>query len=266
MALPSSLIGRNQILCVNSADRVYGTPTNFAVNVASYNLRPTYCSYHSIALPNGFYNIPNNVSLTVAARWNGGGNTATLTVNAAAGYWNITTLMQFIVNTLNAQLTPVGSFGNSYSSTTGLVTLIAPTLYNGFNDFAFHLVAGGGLDTVLGFTAAQATNTFISQITGLNFVDLRGAVNIYVRCSLVSGQYLTTSKNAGTQSVLAVVQNLALFGQTIFQKIDNPQMDIFPVCSHGISQICFQLVDEYGTELVMNTGQDWTISLFLASI
>lgn len=272
-------IGKNKVVVIKTADRAFGTPSNFGVNLASYNLKPAYVSYHQVAMPNGFYNITtssNTLSMTLR-------NVTTptpLSVTIPAGTYNATTLLSGntaqggtfvgLLASLNTAANVAAAVGPTFfqmnaEPTTGYYTI---SKVPGNVNWTFEINLIQSLDWILGFRLSQATNfvpgPYIANLgapptggTGVVILDLRSPPNVYIRSSLVTGNYLS---GAGSESILAIIQNAAVFGQTIFQKNPEPELDIFPL-SGQVSQATFQLVDEYGHELKMDTNQDWELSI-----
>lgn len=258
------IIGKNKILTVRSSDRFNGTPSNFTMNFSQFNLQPVYASFHQVAMPNGFFNVnswSNRMSVTVL---NSTQVAYIVNITVPIGNYSSTGangLITAVVNALNAQLVavngaaPAAFFTGTLNSNTGYFTLSSSTA-----GWTFFITPTNSLEFILGFRNYQP-QTPITSITGAAILDLRGPPSIYIRSSIVSGNYLSHN---GIDSVLCVVQNTSLFSQTIFQRSPTADLDVFPV-SGQISQISFQLIDEYGHELTMDTNQDWEISIGLYS-
>ncbi len=267
------VIGKNKIVTVRSADRQSGTPSNFSINFSQFNLTGNYVSFHQVAMPNGFYNVnqrSNAMSVTVYSTSTNSTTGVTTTtsylvnITVAAGNYTATGtngILNACVSALNTQLVavngaaPANFFTGTSNSLTGYATLSSNT-----TGWSFSINMIGSLEFILGFRNSQVINK-VTSATGLAIIDVRGPPSIHVRSSLVSGNYIS---NQGVDSVLCVVQNTALFTQTIFQRTPTADLDVFPV-SGQISQIMFQLIDEYGNELTMDTNQDWEISIGLYS-
>lgn len=300
-------IGKTRVLAIKSSDRLYGTPSNFAISLSQFNLDPTYVSYNQVALPNGFYNITSGSnSITVAISIVGAGVFGYTTVTVPPGNYNSATLFNGtsgsvypawpgLLSSLNTAITtldPVISSAffdtnlSGISPTTGYVTLQVaaawlPPAKTFPYSFSIYTAAANstppqpvGLEQVLGFEGpsfgynifAPAVGTtappYVSNVngtffTGTSCLDLRTAPSIYIRSSLVAGNYITGS---GPESVLAIVQNFAIYGQTIFHRNTNPDVDVYPVAGR-VGLVNFQLVNEYGVELNMDSGQEWELSL-----
>jgi hypothetical protein len=272
-------IGKNKVVVIKTADRAFGTPSNFGVNLASYNLKPAYVSYHQIAMPNGFYNITTSSNIFTIRLWNPTPISFLVSAVIPTGNYNTTTLLSgntaqggtFIglIATLNAAVvtatTPPaggaapggGSFFQGFADPlTGYFTLSKNSSIDPADGWNFDIGVNQSLDWILGFRRPNIYNA-LKSATGTVILDLRSPPNIYIRSSLVTGNYLS---GAGSESILAIIQNPSVFGQTIFQKNPEPELDIFPL-SGQVSQATFQLVDEYGHELKMDTNQDWELSI-----
>lgn len=256
-------IGKNKIIQVKSSDRLYGIPSNFAISLSQYNLNPAYCSWHQVAIPNGFYNV-NATSCTISITVYDASSTAwPVSVSIPQGNYSSTSITSVLVPALNTAIynlthsAGMTFFAGSLNSTNGFYTLSTSV-----SAWTFTVSILGTLDYILGFRSSQTGSAGITatiSATGAAILDLRSYPNIYIRCSLVSGNVVS---GHGSDSVLCCVQNTALFGQTIFQRSPMPDLDIFPVCDQ-LAQISFQLVDEWGNELTMNTNQDWEMSICL---
>lgn len=275
----NTAIGKNKILTIKSSDRVGGIPSNFIVNFGQYNLNPTYCSFHQVAIPNGFFNVARNscfLSLTiydpgavaypfVISPGSGSGQFLPGNYNAGTGTGTIFTPLLTALNQAAANANSViATAGNSFFqytySTTGFFTLSTTSNYS---TWSFSIDANvGSLDWILGYRPYQSGLSQVSSATGVVVIDLRAPPCIYIRCSLVGGNYLSAE---GTQGVVCVVQNSAGYSQTIFQRSPQPDLDLFPVTGQ-ITQIQFQLVDEWGHELNMDSGQDWEMSIGIYSV
>lgn len=270
-------IGKTKVLVVRSADRVSGVPSNFTVNVGSFNTSPTYCSYHQVSLPNGFYNITSAYNTFSVDLYLTGTLTGTATATFTPGFYTTSTDTNGILNPTNGLIQKLNAdsvsnslgfpiFTGSIDPNTGLFNLAITSTYP---NVAMIVKINGSLDYKMGFRGPQLTLP-VRTFTGTVTPDFRSPVNVYVRCSLVGGNYLKTSPpsnpSTGTaDSVIVVVQNLATFGQTIFQRNGLPDHELFPVTGQ-VGQINFQLVNEYGRELTIDTGQDWSISLMMYTI
>lgn len=300
-------IGKTRVLAIKSSDRIYGTPSNFAISLSQFNLDPTYVSYNQVALPNGFYNITSGSnSMTVGLWLTNVGFQAFATVTVPPGNYNSSTLFNGttgsvypawpgLLSSLNTAITAANPtissafFDTSLSGvspTTGYVTLQVaaawlPPVKTFPYSFSIYTAAANstppqpvGLEQVLGFegpsfgsgiiagTPPAGAPPFVSNVngtffTGTSCLDLRTAPSIYIRSSLVAGNYITGS---GPESVLAIVQNFAIYGQTIFHRNTNPDVDVYPVAGR-VGLVNFQLVNEYGVELNMDSGQEWELSL-----
>lgn len=260
--MSTSAIGKNKIITVKSSDRAYGTPSNFGINLGQYNLNPTYCSWHQITIPNGFFNVSSKSNTFQVTVYDSSSNAYPLAVSVTPGNYSTTTLLTNLTTALNNSLVaangaaPANFFTLAVNNLTGFFTISCSTVNW---DFTVN-VALASLDWILGFRASQASSvTLVTSATGAAILDLRAVPCIYIRSSLVSGNYLGV---AGSESIIAVIQNTALFSQTIFQRSPSADLEIFPVTGQ-ISQVSFQLVDEYGMELTMDTGQEWEISIGL---
>lgn len=255
-------IGKNRIVQIKSADRSFGIPSNFGLSLSQYNLNPAYCSWHQISIPNGFFNV-NSRSCTISVTAINPSSVAyTVTVSITTGNYSSTTLIPAVITALNAAInsittgTSTASFlGGSVNSLTGFFTF--QTAVAGWT-FTINTTLAS-LDWILGYRAGQSGITGVVSATGAAILDLRAYPDIFIRSSLISGNSLSAN---GSDSVIAVVQNTALFSQTIFQRSPQPDIDLFPV-SGQMSQVNFQLVDEFGHELNMDTNQDWSISICL---
>lgn len=257
-------IGLNKIITVKSSDRSYGTPSNFSINLASYNLNPTYCSWHQIALPNGYYNVnynSNNLSVTV---YDASNTPYVVPVSVPVGNY-ASSGTNSIITAVTNQLNPAISTATGGTSTGSFFTGTLSTLTGYFNlstsvsGWSFTVNTSlGSLDWILGYRNTQSI-TKVTSATGAAILDLRSYPNVYIRSSLVSGNSISAK---GSDSFLAVVQNTALFSQTIFQRSPESNIDLFPV-SGQLSNVTFQLVDEHGLELPMDTNQDWEMSICL---
>jgi hypothetical protein len=263
-------IGNNKIVCVRSGDRAYGTPSSFGLSLSQYNLNPTYCSWHQISLPNGFYNINNNSNVLSVTVYDASSVAHTFTTTIPTGNYTTSTLVGSFDNTgtvttkgvlwnaLNTNATssagaPANFFTLAVNPNSGFFTLSCSTSL-----WSFKINVLGSLDWILGYRNAGIQTT---SDTSDAILDLRSPPCIYIRSSLVAGNYLTAK---GSDSVLAVVQNTALYSQTIFQRLPQAEIDTFTV-SGQLSMVTFQLADEYGHELPMDSGQDWEISVHLYS-
>jgi hypothetical protein len=251
-------IGNNKIVCVRSGDRAYGTPSNFGLSLSQYNLNPTYCSWHQISLPNGFYNVNANSQTINMAIWNASGTMFQFQAAVPTGNYSSTTLLTALATPLNANATAIAAappnfFTLDVNANSGYFTLSSST-----TGWSFSVYGVGMLDWILGYRKSSIRGT---SAIGDTILDLRSPPCIYIRSSLVAGNYLTAK---GSDSVLAVVQNTALYSQTIFQRLPQAEIDTFTV-SGQLSMVTFQLADEYGHELTMDSGQDWEISVHLYS-
>ncbi len=267
------VIARNKIITIRSSDRLCSNdkPSNFTINFSQFNLQPTYCSFHQVALPNGFFNVNANSCAIKVTVTNSSGTPFIVQTSIPTGNYTSSgtnSVITATVNALNAQLVavngtaPASFFTGTVNGTNGYFTLSSTTA-----NWTFSISTIGSLEFILGYRASQAINGSIPSIGtstnqtagGVVILDLRAPPSIYIRTNLVSGNYLSAN---GMDSVLCVVQNTALFSQTIFQRSPTQDLDVFPVAGQ-ISQINFQLVDEYGHELNMDTNQDWEISIGL---
>lgn len=255
-------IGKNKIINVRSQDRAFGTPSNFGISLSQYNLNPSYCSWHQVSMPNGFYNInetSNDFTVTV---YDASTGVFIVPLSIAQGNHTWTTLQTAFLAPLNTAVssatggTSTGSFFSiSLDSLTNVITL--STAVSGWT---FTISIRESLDWILGFRASQLPSlTRVTTCKGAAVLDLRQYSDVFVRSSLVSGNSLSAR---GSDSVLVVVQNTAPFGGTIFQRSPQPDIDLFPV-SGQLSQVNFQLCDEYGHELPMDSNQDWSVSICL---
>lgn len=258
-----STIGKNKILTVRSEDRAYGSPSNFAINIGQFNLNPKYCSWHQVALPNGFFNINRNSNTLSITVYDSSSVAWVVTIGLTQGNYNTTNLATSVQSALNAQLksvnaaAPTSFFTVTIDGNNNYCTLSCST-----SGWSFSVNANvASLDWILGFRSTQPSSsyTLVTSAKGNVICDLRNYPNIYIRSSIVGGNYVHAK---GTDSVLCVVQNTALYGQTIFQRSPTADLDIFAVTGQ-LGQISFQLVDEYGNELPMDTNQEWEISLGL---
>lgn len=282
-------IGKNRILSIKSADRLFGVPSNFSINLSQYNLNPTYVSFHQIALPNGFYNITSKYNTAVIQIYQHSGlgvlmNSQQISVTVPPGNYTYQTLLSGTTG-IGAYVGLIAQLNSAIKAAQGSsvsTTFFDPTL-SGINPYTNQLVLAISatdatalwtfgvygyplLNNKLGFPADNGIvpppgYSTLTTITAPGIVDLRTPPNIYVRTSLVTGNYLTAG---GPESVLAVIQNTAVFGQTIFQRT-LPDFEIFPV-SARIGLVSFQLVDEYGQEVNMDSNQDYEITLAFFSL
>lgn len=258
----NSTIGKNKIVTLRSQDRSWGTPSNFGLNLAQFNLNPKYVSYHQVAIPNGFYNVNSNSCNLQATVTDNNGTAWPIQASITPGNYNSTNLIPLVQTQLNSALVAVNSSANtafftvSYNLLTGYVTLTSTPNATGWS-FSINTQLQS-LDWILGFRPSQSITTVTSAV-GAASLDLRSYPVIHIRSSIVAGNY---QSSRGSDSVLCTVQNTALFGQTIFQRSPTADLDVFPV-SGQIGQLTIQLVDEWGTELTMNTNQDWEISIGL---
>lgn len=266
-------IGKTRVLAIKSSDRIYGVPSNFAISLSQFNLDPTYVSYNQVALPNGFYNITS--SLNTYSQRLSGAQTYTQTVTISPGNYNSTTLIAAFLAAVNSSTVNSNGYNDpnapwtsdaayslntsyfsaSISATTGQFTMSDPTGTG--HGLAFVPLAINSLDTILFKNSVPTFVAYNQSYTGLQILDLRTAPSIYIRSSLVAGNYIT---GGGPESVLAIVQNFAIFGQTIFHRNTNPDVDVYPVAGR-VGLVTFQLVNEYGVELNMDSGQEWELSL-----
>lgn len=267
-------IGKNKILTIRSFDRVSGTPSNFVVNLSQFNLNPSYVSFHQVAIPNGFFNVnsqSNTLSLTaynsVTTTNSTTGATSTtvtpyaISVTVTPGNYTTGTgansLLVALLNQLNTALVaacPTASssvFSAVVNSYTGYVTL------NVSSGWMFQINPLQSLDWLIGYRPNVQSFTQTNSFTGAAIMDLRSPPRIYIRCTLVAGNYLSPD---GASSVLCTVQNTALFSQTVFQRAPTAELDIFAV-SGAVAQVHIQLTDEWGQELTMDTNQDWELSV-----
>lgn len=254
-------IGLNKIVTVKSSDRSYGTISNFGINLASYNLNPTYCSWHQISIPNGYYNVnanSNNLNVTV---YDASSTPYLVSISVPIGNYNSTTLNTAVVGALNSATSTATAGTSTGSFFTGTLSTLTGyyTLSTAVSGWSFTVqTALASLDWILGYRSTQNL-TRLTSATGASILDLRSYPSIYIRSSLVSGNAISAK---GSDSLLAIVQNTALFGQTIFQRSPMPNIDLFP-CSNQLSNVTFQLVDEHGMELPMDTNQEYEISICL---
>lgn len=266
-------IGNAKILRVRSSDRSWGTPSNFGVNLGQFNLNARYCSWHQVALPNGFYNLntaSNTLVVTVydssTTPWMvsiGGSLPSTSPGYLPPGWYTASSLIPAVQTALNASLkamnqaAPSNFFTVAWNGATGFVNISSNTA-----GWAFTInTSYASLDWILGFrsppTQPASQVTLVTSATGAVILDLRSYPNVYIRTSMVSGNYLNA---LGADSVICCVQNTATFGQTIFQRSPAADLDVFPICGQ-LSQVSFQLVDEYGNELKMDSNQEWEMNI-----
>lgn len=252
-------IASNRVVCIRSADRAFGIPSDFGISLSQYNLNPKYVCWHQINIPNGFYNVnslDNSITYTVI---NASDVPFVITTTIPAGNYSTTTLLNTLNTYMNADATtyasaPANFFSFTVSNLTGYFTLSRATA-----SWKFSIdTSVEALEWILGYRSTQ-TISAVTTATGAAILDLRAVPVIFIRSSMVSGNYLSVR---GIDSVLAVVQNTALFTQTIFQRLPSADIDLFPVSGH-LSQVNFQLVDEWGRELNMDTNQEWEISVSL---
>lgn len=254
-----SAIGKNKIITVRSQDRSFGTASNFGISLNQYNLNPKYVCWHQISIPNGFFNVnalDTSISYSIT---NNISQTYTIVSTIPAGNYTTSTLLTALA-VMNADATtyasaPSNFFTFTYNNNNGYFTISTAT-----SGWTFSInTTPGALEWILGYRPGQASLTNVTSSTGGAILDLRSVPCIYIRSSLVAGNYLSAR---GSDSILAVVQNTSLFSQTIFQRSPHADIDLFPVSGH-LSQVNFQLVDEWGRELTMDTHQDWEISVSL---
>lgn len=254
-------IGKNRIINIRSSDRIFGVPSNFGVNFGHHNLNPTYCSWHQVALPNGFYNVSarsNTFSVTI---YDASSVAHPLTFTVTPGNYNSTSLNTAFLFNANAAAATISGAGSSFFS--GSINNLSGyyTLSSTVSLWSFTInTALASLDWILGFRSIQQSSlTLATTATGAVILDLRSPPCVYIRCSLVSGNSIS---HAGSDSVICVVQNTALYSQTIFQRAPMPDIDLFSTTGQ-MGHLQFQLVDEYGYELNMDSNQDWEISIAL---
>lgn len=259
-------IGKNKIVNVRSADRSFGTPSNFGISLSQYNLNPQYCSWHQIALPNGFFNVNSTSCSLNVTMYNASATAYPIPITIATGNYSASGTTGNVITTVVNALNAAAYAANNLATTTFFTGTQDPvrgffTLASSVVNWSFTInTAPASLDWILGYRPSQQSAlTLTSSATGAAILDLRSYPSIYIRSSLVSGNSVSAH---GSDSVLAVVQNSAYFGQTIFQRSPQPDIDLFPV-SGQLSQVNFQLVDEWGHELNMDTNQDWEIQIAL---
>lgn len=262
----NTVIGKNKILSIKSSDRSSGTPSNFTINLGQYNLNPTYCSFHQVAIPNGFFNVSKLSQFFKFTLYNGATPYGPYVINVTPGNYSASSvasnsLFTALTNAFNTALSggtiPASFFTQTLDPVTGFYTL--STSQTGWS-FTVD-TSLGSLDWILGFRKPVSGSAVLPSnngaITGTVVLDLRAPPCLYIRSSLVSGNYLSAE---GTESVLCIVQNSSAYTQTIFQRAPMPELDLFPV-SGQISQVQFQITDEWGAELTMDSNQEWELSI-----
>lgn len=256
-------IGKNKIITIRSQDRAYGIPSNFGISLAAYNLNPAYCSWHQVAIPNGFFNINYTSCNLVLIVYNASSTAYPLSVTIPQGNYTSSNFSSTVLAALNSAANTIPLAGTTFfslatNSLTGYATLAiaSPGSFSGWS-FSVNSTLGS-LDWILGFRSSQ-TIVNVTSVVGAAILDLRQYPSIYIRSSLVSGNAISSN---GSDSLLCIVQNTMPFGSTVFQRSPMPNIDLFPV-SGQLSQITFQLVDEFGHELNMDTNQDYEISICL---
>ena len=231
----------SSFIYIDSTDRLFGTPSNFKINIQDLNTNNEKdISLNTLSINKSFYAINNSNHSFLF------GTTGITTLTN--GNYNST---QFC-SELNTQLDalPLGAtFTTTYSTTNGKLSIVSSDTSD------FTITSNTQNYRYLGMNISSVVSSVSGIWTSPNVIDLAGSRYIDKLVDLPIASVNTKNRN---KNILArVFINADRFGQILYLK------ENFAFCkllTARLNQISFQLVDEFNNELDLN-GTEWIATL-----
>ena len=239
-------------LTISSADREYGTDSNFTYTAPSNLSNYRKIRLHSAQLYRSFYNVtdgtgtapPNNRFSFVISSSSSGGTTYDVTI--PQGNYTVSTMLGALVSAINAVVAPLTvTMALSTLTSKVTITLSDPTKYIR----VLPLGPNVGLNLMLGFSRFNPTAYSLGSVTAPRVMNLQRYLALYLNCSFVTGRsYLSVVKGkANLGGIIPISQE---FGQVI--SYVNYLSDYLDVSSGLISQMNFRITDDFDNEIDLN--------------
>ena len=234
----------SSFIYIDSSDRLFGSPSNFKVDIQDLNSNNEKdISLNTLSINKSFYSINNNNHSFLFSTTG-----TTGTTNLTNGNYNST---QFCTE-LNTQLNsfPLGiTFASSCSSTNGKLTIASSDTSD------FTITSNTQNYRYLGMNVSSVVPSVSGIWVSPNVIDLSGSRYIDVLVDLPISSVNTKNKN---KNVLARVYiNADRFSQILYLK---ENFSFCKLLTARLNQISFQLVDEFNNELDLN-GTEWNCTI-----
>jgi len=157
----------DEILIINSVDRVSGTSDSFSIKLP-YPKKAKRVSIIGAAFPNSFYNVLLNFSDTIQFRETG--SSTILTATVTAGSYTLTQLMTAV----GTAMTSASANTSTYTLTVGTNTFLVTIATSNSTNFT---ILSTNLGNNLGFTT---NSTGALTQTAINLFNIAGPQLIYI--------------------------------------------------------------------------------------
>ena len=230
----------SSFIYIDSTDRLFGTPSNFKVDIQDLNSNNEKdISLNTLSINKSFYAINNNNNSFLV------GTTGTTTLTNG----NFTST-QFCTE-LNTQLDALPlstTFTTTYSAINGKLSIVA-------SEGDFTITSDTQNYRYLGMNKSSVVPSVSGIWQSPNVIDLSGSGYIDVLVDLPISSVNTKNKN---KNVLARVYiNADRFSQILYLK---ENFSFCKLLTARLNQISFQLVDEFNNELDLN-GTEWNCTI-----
>lgn len=248
-------------LYINSKDRanINNPSTNFTYNIfplGVYNATSFFVKSASIPLSNYVTVYPpisgTNQTFEITNFLN------TYTIPVPAGNYTAQQLATTIQNAINALVSPTvfGVLYNTNTNTFEITTTLSSDINFTVNNAAYPYQS---LGSVMGFRDINHNpidTGSISAITSPFEASLSGPLCYYIKSNTLSVSTNSFFQKNKSNVICSIPNNQGPFSVLAFL---NPAPIYEPLFNVSISQLDFQLVDEYGNEIILN--DDWVITI-----
>lgn len=275
------------------------TRNNFSIYLGQQFMngsRASSIALHSYEVPNSFYNFDNNnkkLTLEFTYSYINQGQTFAASTNKfvyqlTPGNYSILAVLNGIRDTTNAFLKTCtagnpdpnlrlwdpshnlynDNFDYNFDSATSKVTFVLknaqfPNNIFTFSSFYFKILASesDGLASKLGFPANVNTVDYTKMsgditATSAYIIDLRPVTTIYLRMTNIG--YTSIQQNEQS-NILCKIMNVVDFGRYNIYKAQDLNTDRYRLSNGLSSEVGFQLTDEDGT--ILDIQSDWSMTL-----
>lgn len=245
----------SRLLRINSKNKLYGTDTNFVVDIGNCLQLVNTISFVSCTFPNNFYNVigagprQNNVSNILIDT--GSGTTST-SITITPGWYTVSTLTD-AMTTAFAALTPSVTTVFNYDPITNRVgkTLtnigytVTATKPSGQFSWLFELLGSVNAQVIINSTQIRY---------GENAPQMGGEEIVYIQSSTLAPGNAMDEKGLQFDIALPVVVNAPFGSLNVFECKQDHLCEIIYVKPRNLSNIDIRLVDHEGNLLDLHGG------------